>query len=70
MTLTSEVNVNMRPKIYMICGDKDFYIYDNNRFAKAIEDIGFDCTFEEIDGEHNFYFFNEALRKSLEFLYK
>lgn len=68
--VASEISDEIKPKIYMCCGDKDFFIYDNKRFAKDIEELDFDCTFVEIDGEHNFYFFNEALKIALEFLYK
>lgn len=58
-----------KPKIYTACGTKDFFYYDNMRFSEEMKQLDFDFTYEEWDGIHDWYFFNEALRKALNFYF-
>lgn len=54
------------PKIYMACGYKDYLYKDNNNFQKELKKLNLDFTYEEWQGEHDWYFFDEALKKSLD----
>jgi S-formylglutathione hydrolase FrmB len=54
-----------KPELYMACGREDDFYGENLRFRSEMEKLGFDFTFEDWPGGHDWYFFNEALRKSL-----
>jgi S-formylglutathione hydrolase FrmB len=58
-----------KPKIYVTCGTEDDLRKENLRFKKDMQDTGFDFTYEEWAGDHDWYFFNEALQKTLAFWY-
>ncbi len=57
------------PKLYLSCGTEDYYHSDNLRFAEKIQSLGFDTTFEARHGSHDWYFFDSALRRSLDFCF-
>ncbi|MDY4609985.1 MAG: alpha/beta hydrolase-fold protein [Sphaerochaetaceae bacterium] len=59
-----------KPRIYCACGTEDYLRADNLRFAAEMEKLELDFTYEEWKGRHDWYFFNEALKKSLEFCFK
>jgi S-formylglutathione hydrolase FrmB len=59
-----------KPRIYSVCGTEDYLRADNLRFAKEMEKLALNFTYEEWKGRHDWYFFNEALKKSLEFYLK
>jgi S-formylglutathione hydrolase FrmB len=56
-----------KPKIYAACGTEDDLRKENLFFKEEIQKAGFDYTYEEWPGGHDSYFFNEALRKALQF---
>lgn len=43
-----------RPKIYMDCGRIDFLIEDNRRMFPLLRERGFDVTYHEYGGAHNY----------------
>ena len=51
----------------MACGYKDYLREFNVRFAKEMKNRDFDFTFEEWEGQHDWYFFNQALEKALKY---
>lgn len=55
-----------KPKIYTSCGSQDYFRKDNMRFSNEMKKLDFDFTYEEWNGVHDWYFFNEALKKFLE----
>lgn len=59
-----------KPKIYSICGKSDPLLSDNRRFAEEMKKFDYNFTYEEIDGRHDWYFFNEALKKGIDFCSK
>ena len=59
-----------KPKIYAACGTEDDLRKDNQNFRDVMKNTAFDFTYEEWTGGHDWYFFNDALRKTLEFCYK
>ena len=58
-----------RPKIYTTCGTEDDLRKDNLSFRDEMKDMEFEYNYEEWKGAHEWYFFNEALKKTLEFWY-
>jgi len=58
-----------RPRIYATCGTEDNLRKENLAFRDQIKNTGFDYTYEEWSGGHEWYFFNEALKKTLEVWY-
>lgn len=58
-----------KPKIYTACGTGDDLLKDNVKFKAEMEKTAFDYTYEEWPGGHDWYFFNEALKKALQAWY-
>lgn len=58
-----------KPKIYLSCGMEDNFYADNSRFAEKIQALGFDSVFESRHGSHDWYFFDSALRRALDFVF-
>jgi S-formylglutathione hydrolase FrmB len=58
-----------KPKIYAACGAEDDLRKDNLRFKEDTAGAGFDYTYEEWPGGHDWYFFSEALKKALQVWY-
>jgi S-formylglutathione hydrolase FrmB len=56
-----------KPKIYAACGTGDDLRKENLIFKEEMQKAGFDYTYEEWPGGHEWYFFNEALKKTLQF---
>jgi S-formylglutathione hydrolase FrmB len=56
-----------RPKIYATCGLEDDLRKDNINFAEVMKSTPLDFVYEEWTGGHEWYFFNEALKKTLEY---
>ena len=58
-----------KPRIYATCGTEDKLRQDNLNLAEEMKNLSFDFTYEEWPGEHDWYFFNEALKKTLKVWY-
>jgi len=56
-----------KPKIYVTCGTEDNLRKESLSFRDVMKNTGFDYTYEEWAGAHDWYFFNDALKKTLEF---
>ena len=56
------------PDVLLTCGTEDFLYEDNMNFKKYLEDIGYNFTFLEWAGAHNWKFWDESLDHLLEFL--
>lgn len=55
------------PKLYAACGDSDFFRPDNAKFAGEMRQLGFNLAYEEWEGGHSFFFFDQALKKAVEY---
>lgn len=56
------------PKIYIWCGTEDF-LYEHNLTAKKqMEELGFDLTYEEGPGDHQWKYWDEKIQRVLEWL--
>lgn len=58
-----------KPSIYLACGTEDRFYVENKRFCEEIGTRGIGFTYEEWAGSHDWVFFNEALKKSLEWCF-
>ena len=58
-----------KPKIFVTCGTEDNLRKENLVFKDEIKNYDFDYTYQEWSGAHDWYFFNDALKKTLEFWY-
>ncbi|MFA4133067.1 MULTISPECIES: alpha/beta hydrolase [unclassified Brevibacillus] len=56
---------SVRPDIYNACGTEDFMRDINVRFYNEMRNLNFTIEYEEWSGNHDWYFFNEALQKAL-----
>ncbi|WP_024832037.1 alpha/beta hydrolase [Ruminiclostridium josui] len=54
----------VKPKIYSACGTEDFLRSDNARFDLEMQKLDLDFVYEEWPGKHDWYFFNEALKRA------
>ncbi|MGF7142326.1 putative tributyrin esterase [Anaerotaenia torta] len=56
------------PKVYIWCGTEDF-LYEQNRAAKKrLEELGYDLTYEESPGDHQWKYWDEKIQRVLEWL--
>lgn len=56
------------PKIYMACGEDDWLLNSNRIFKKLFEENGFDLTYIESPGNHNWDFWDEYIQKVMSWL--
>ena len=54
------------PKLYLTCGTRDPFYQDHLRFCGELEKLPVDFTFEQWEAGHDFDYFNEALKKTIE----
>lgn len=53
------------PKLYLTCGTRDAFYADHERFTAELGKLGCDFSYEEWEGGHDFYFFDESLRRAI-----
>lgn len=70
LSLAQKIKSSTKPTIFCACGTDDAMRISNQRFASCMKDLGFDFTYEEWAGNHDFYFWNEALKKSVEKIFQ
>jgi len=58
------------PEIYLACGTEDLFYGDNKRFHQQLKELGHNVRFEEWQGNHDWIFFDEALRRALKCLFE
>ena len=62
-------NDAIKPRLYIGIGKQDI-LYDQNRKTRAIfEENGYDVTYRESDGNHNWEFWDEYIRYVLEWMF-
>ncbi len=57
----------IKPRLYQACGTEDFLYEDNITFKNMIETLRFDYKYEEGPGEHCWVFWDEYIKKAIEF---
>jgi S-formylglutathione hydrolase FrmB len=58
---------NPKPTIFATCGTEDDLREENLRFVEEMKKTDFDFTYEEWTGDHEWYFFSDALKRTLDF---
>ena len=57
-----------RPRLYQCCGTEDFLYRQNQLFKDFIEPLGFDYTYEEEPGQHEWGYWDMKIQRVLEWL--
>lgn len=57
-----------RPRFYLACGTDDHLLAVNRKFKDHLLSLGYDVTYEEGPGGHEWYFWDRYILKSLEWL--
>ena len=58
----------VKPKFYIACGTEDGLIGVNRLFRDHLQSLGFDVTYEEGPGVHDWYFWDTYILKALQWL--
>lgn len=56
------------PKIYLACGTEDQLITHSRNFRALLMECGFDVTYEESPGDHNWDFWDTYIKKAIDWL--
>lgn len=57
-----------RPRVYMWCGTEDFLYQQNVRMRAHLESLGYDLTYEESPGDHQWKYWDEKIQTVLQWL--
>ncbi len=57
-----------RPKMYSCCGADDFIVDTSRSFKREADRIGLDLEYEEESGDHNWGYWDQKIRKVLDWL--
>lgn len=60
-------NRTANPDIYLACGKEDSFYDDNVRFQAMLQELGHTSFFDDWHGNHDWTFFDEALKRTLGF---
>lgn len=55
----------VKPQLYLACGTEDYLYNDNKKYQDILQDLGYNSIFEDWKGNHEWSFFNEALKRAL-----
>ena len=56
------------PKLLIQCGTEDFLYEDNQQFMTYLDDKGIDYQYEEGPGQHDYAFWDKAIKRTIEWL--
>lgn len=56
------------PKLLIQCGTEDFLYEDNQQFMTYLDDKGIDYQYEEGRGQHDYAFWDKAIKRTIEWL--
>lgn len=58
----------LRPRIYMWCGTEDFLYAQNIRMRDHLRALGYDLTYEESPGDHQWQYWDKKIADALDWL--
>jgi putative tributyrin esterase len=58
----------IKPRLFQYCGTEDFLYADNFRFRDFIRPLGFDYTYKETPGDHNWKYWDAEIQTFLKWL--
>ncbi|NLL71102.1 MAG: esterase family protein [Epulopiscium sp.] len=72
MALIKEYSKETQPmlRLYQCCGTEDFLYEDNQRFKKQAETLGLNLTYEEGPGTHEWGYWDQSIKKVIQWLFK
>lgn len=56
-----------RPRLIQLCGTEDFLYEDNQTFLKAATEAGYDLTYREAPGDHEWPYWDKAIQYAFHF---
>ena len=59
---------DQKPAVYLACGLQDELLPWNRLYQELLTKYGFDTTYEEWEGDHNWEFWDEGIRKAIDWL--
>ena len=59
-----------KPEIYLGVGTEDFLYESNQKFKKHLENIGYEFTYRESAGMHNWFFWDEYIQYVLKWMFE
>lgn len=57
-----------KPRLYQYCGTEDFLYESNIKFRNFVKDLGFDYTYEESPGDHQWKYWDRQIEKFINML--
>jgi len=69
-TLASKLKASSKalPKVYMWCGTEDFLYQQNVKMRNHLQNLGFDLTYEESQGDHQWKYWDEKIQTVLNWI--
>jgi putative tributyrin esterase len=61
-------SLSVKPRLFQCCGREDFLYADNTRFRDFIRPLGFDYTYTETPGNHNWVYWDKMIQEVLNWL--
>lgn len=58
----------VKPRLFQYCGSEDILYADNLRFRDFVRPLGFDYTYEETPGDHDWVYWDTMIQKVLAWL--
>ena len=58
----------LRPRVYMWCGTEDFLYAQNTRMRDHLRALGYDLTYEESPGDHQWKYWDKKIADALDWL--
>ena len=68
MEMAKKIQPDALPKMYMACGEQDELYKANAALAGILQDRGAPLRFEHWQGIHNWVFWDEAVRRAMDYL--
>lgn len=59
---------NVKPDVYIACGTEDFLLAHSRNFRDLLTENGFQVTYEEGPGDHEWDFWDSYIKKAVEWL--
>lgn len=56
------------PELFIACGSEDFLIEDNRKMNAHLDKLGYDVTYEESPGTHNWEFWDDKIQHVLSYI--
>lgn len=59
-----------RPRLYMGCGTEDGLYNENQEYRELLQNLGYDLTYQERPGTHNWEFWDTEIQTALKWMFK